>query len=317
MIIKEVDYIETNDKFLKAGLSAEKQMAYYLQREFKDDENVLILNGIRLESDGDSTQIDHLIMHRYGMVIVESKSVYGTVEINDHGEWHRAGSDIGMPSPIEQAKRQATFLKKYLGKSKLKPAQGVFESLFRDATYEDINVEVLIAISDTGIINRSKNTSDDKIYKADMITGKIKELIRYYKDNESPFNFDSKSAPMTLNAEDRKKIADFLVKSHNPATTKFLKVISRTPYTVKSPPPVSPPVITNVRCRQCGSGDVSILYAYTYYIKCNKCDSDSPIVKENCIKCGAPLVVRKSKNQFYKDCKTCGTSKLFFTNQTL
>ena len=58
MIIKEVDEVETNDKFLKAGLHAEKQMAYYLQREFKDDKKVLVLNGIRLESDGDSAQMD-------------------------------------------------------------------------------------------------------------------------------------------------------------------------------------------------------------------------------------------------------------------
>jgi hypothetical protein len=43
MIIKEVDEIETSDKFLKAGLSAEKQLAFYLQRAFRDDENVLVL----------------------------------------------------------------------------------------------------------------------------------------------------------------------------------------------------------------------------------------------------------------------------------
>jgi DNA-directed RNA polymerase subunit RPC12/RpoP len=307
LIIKEVDYIETNDKFLKAGLSAENQMAYYLQREFKDDENVLILNGIRLESDGDSTQIDHLIMHRYGMVIVESKSVYGTVEINDHGEWHRAGSDIGMPSPIEQAKRQATFLKKYLGKSKLKPAQGVFESLFRDATYEDINVEVLIAISDTGIINRSKNTSDDKIYKADMITGKIKELIRYYKDNESPFNFDSKSAPMTLNAEDRKKIAEYLTKNHTPLMFKSPRVVSFS----------HTPEIRKINCQACGSIDVIILYGkFGYYFECKKCHKTTSI-KEKCEKCGKQLKPHKDGNHFYIKCEDCGTSKLFFTNQTL
>lgn len=75
-------------------------MAFNLQREFKDDEDVLILNGIRLESNGDTAQIDHLIIHRYGMVIVESKSVYGTVEINAHREWHRTGSAIGICSPI-------------------------------------------------------------------------------------------------------------------------------------------------------------------------------------------------------------------------
>lgn len=304
MIIKKVDEIETNDKFLKAGLNAEKQMAFYLQREFKDNENVLVLNGIRLESNGDTAQIDHLIIHKYGMVIIESKSVYGTIEINEHNEWHRAGSAIGMRSPIEQAKMQATFLKKYLGKSKLKPSQGIIESLFHDATFENVHIDVLVAISDTGIIQRPKNTSDDNIYKADMITGKVKEIIDDYKSRDTLFSFDSNSVPMTLCADDRKEIAKYLVKSHTPLTVK----------NSKSKLPAHTPTIASIRCRNCGSEDVSILYGYTYYIKCNKCDKDTQIINENCPKCGQQLKVRKSKNQFYKDCKTCGTSNLFFTN---
>ena len=57
MIVKDVDSIITKDKFMNAGLNAEKRMAFYLQRAFKDDKDILILNGIRLESDGDSAQM--------------------------------------------------------------------------------------------------------------------------------------------------------------------------------------------------------------------------------------------------------------------
>jgi Nuclease-related domain len=259
------------------------------------------------------------------MVIVESKSVHGAVEINEHGEWHRVGSDIGMPSPIEQAKRQATFLKKYLGKSKLKPAQGIIESLFHDATDEEVHVDGLVAISDTGIIKRPKNTSDNSIFKADMITGKIRDIIKNYNNNDTLFSLDSKASPPTIDEDSRKKISEYLVKNHIPATTKFPRVTPPVPPVLQVPPtspsvivkatsPVPPAVITNIRCRECGSGDVSIRYGYTYYVKCNQCGKDSPILKENCPKCNQPLVVRKSKNQFYKDCKTCETSKLFFTN---
>jgi DNA-directed RNA polymerase subunit RPC12/RpoP len=212
-----------------------------------------------------------------------------------------------MPSPIEQAKRQANFLKKYLGKSNLKPAQNVIESLFRNATYEDINVDVLVAISDTGIISRPKNTSDDKIYKADMITGKIKELIRYYKDNDSLFNFDSKSAPMTIYAEDRKKIAEYLTKNHNPLMVKSQRVVSSS----------LTPAIRKFNCLACGNTDLIILYGkFGYYFECNKCHKTNSI-KEKCEKCGKQLKPHKDGNHFYIKCDDCGTSKLFFTNPTL
>jgi hypothetical protein len=62
VIIKEVDSITTTDKFSKAGFKAEEEMAHYLSRAFKDTKDILVLNGIRLESGNDSVQIDHLII---------------------------------------------------------------------------------------------------------------------------------------------------------------------------------------------------------------------------------------------------------------
>ncbi|MCB9867417.1 MAG: NERD domain-containing protein [Phycisphaerales bacterium] len=35
---------------------------------------------------GHAAQIDHLIIHRYGMAIVESKSISGRVQTTPHGE---------------------------------------------------------------------------------------------------------------------------------------------------------------------------------------------------------------------------------------
>ena len=40
MIRKEVDNIITTDKFSKAGLDAERQMAHYLKREFADNPKI-------------------------------------------------------------------------------------------------------------------------------------------------------------------------------------------------------------------------------------------------------------------------------------
>lgn len=116
MITKELDVLSTADKFAKAGRTAEEQMVYYLRRAFKDDKNIYVFNDLRLEQEQDAAQIDHLILHRYGATIVESKSVTTRIQVNEQGEWSRSfnGSLKGMPSPVLQAQRQAEFLRKYL-----------------------------------------------------------------------------------------------------------------------------------------------------------------------------------------------------------
>ena len=91
-------------------------MAFYLKREFTASPEVRVFNNIRLEKDNDAAQIDHLILYRHGVIIVESKSVTSEVRINAQGEWSRVwnGRPTGMPSPILQAQRQGDFLARYL-----------------------------------------------------------------------------------------------------------------------------------------------------------------------------------------------------------
>ena len=77
----------------RAGAAAERQMAHYLDRKFSQDPDAHVLHGLRLENreqpeqDGSPgvCQIDHLIVHRSGMFIIESKSV--TEEVASPTRW--------------------------------------------------------------------------------------------------------------------------------------------------------------------------------------------------------------------------------------
>lgn len=309
MIVKDVDSITTTDKFIKAGLSAEKTLAFYLSREFKDAKDVLVLNDLRLESDNDSTQIDHLIIHKYGMVIIESKSAVGTIKINDYGEWYRLEYNRGMASPLEQAKRQATFLKKYLDKSGLKPPRDAFKSLVRRITFDDVPVDVLVAISDTGIIDRPPTLQLDKIHKADMIAGKVKEIITSYQKLDSPFSLTLTPTPLRIKPESMDAIAQFLKAKHVPRQKHVRLQARQDKVTYTAPAPVKRKFI----CRKCGSDDLSILYSFSYYFKCKRCNENMPI-KEHCPSCGRQSKLRKDRNQFYIECKECNTSTPFFKN---
>ena len=77
----------------RAGVAAEKQMAHYLHREFGRDSEIHMVHGLRLidadqpEPDGNVgvCQIDHLVIHRWGMFIVESKSVTEEIRVRSDG----------------------------------------------------------------------------------------------------------------------------------------------------------------------------------------------------------------------------------------
>ncbi|MCX7180748.1 MAG: nuclease-related domain-containing protein [Proteobacteria bacterium] len=110
MIRKELDPFESDDKYARAGRAAEEQMAFYLKRFFERKPDIHILNGIRLEQDGDAAQMDHLILHPYGVLIVESKSVQGKIQIKDDGQWirwYREKQSKGMASPHSRSRAAA------------------------------------------------------------------------------------------------------------------------------------------------------------------------------------------------------------------
>lgn len=111
MILKEIDKKENLKTFQKYGYQAEKQMAFYLKRTFQNSNDVQVINDLRLAMNDDVAQIDHLIVHRYGFIIVESKSVTSKISINEHEEWtrHYPKYTRGMPSPVKQQDKQ-TFL---------------------------------------------------------------------------------------------------------------------------------------------------------------------------------------------------------------
>ena len=100
MILKEIDEKANLTKIQKYGHDAEKQMAFYLKRAFQNKSDVVVINDLRIQMDDDTAQMDHLIIHRFGFIVVESKSVTAKISINEHGEWSRyyRNSSKGMPS---------------------------------------------------------------------------------------------------------------------------------------------------------------------------------------------------------------------------
>ena len=170
MIIKEIDDKLQKDKFTISGIKAEKEMAFYLRRNFADADDVHIVNDLRFEHNGEIAQIDHLIIHEFGFIIIESRSVTTRVSINKANEWIRHfNGQKGMKSPINQAKLQLKLLQKFLDSKKedldIKNRLGSYSPLIK------FNFEVLVAISDDGIIERDSENNLPEGYHDRLRTG--------------------------------------------------------------------------------------------------------------------------------------------------
>ncbi|MCQ3812371.1 MAG: NERD domain-containing protein [Acidimicrobiia bacterium] len=331
----------------RAGADAEEQMAHYLHRGFRENEEVFVLHNLRLEDqeqqeqDGSPgvCQIDHLVVHRWGLFIVESKSVTEEVRVRSDGsggdEWTRVyqRKETGMPSPIRQAQRQSDFLRAFLqrhreellGKHSLglrtiaKITMGTDQRGFKNAP-----IQLMIAVSDKGRIKRIGGWKEPRdpfrvfVAKADLVPDKIsQELEAHRKGGGSDYGLWS------MEEGEPKGVAEFLAARHVDRTGAPTNRPKRTAPSQKHKRPRNKPAgaqrSQSAACKHCGSSDLTARWGkYGYHWNCAACDKNTAMPVE-CSACGAKkgrdsgVRVRKDKKTYFRDCEACGTSEPVWT----
>ena len=182
MIVKDKDNISEPSANEAKGAVAEKQMAFYLNRQFGESKDVFVFNDLRVERNGEVAQIDHLIVHLYGLVIIESKSVNGSITVNEHLEFER--KTTGIPSPIEQARRQGALLRLLLEDHKSELRGKIFG--LKQSGFKNCPINIFVAISDTGKIRRlGRKTKIPELMKADQVSGTVQQVIESHRKGGS------------------------------------------------------------------------------------------------------------------------------------
>ncbi|KAA5545395.1 NERD domain-containing protein [Roseiconus nitratireducens] len=339
MILNEKVGPVPSDRRLRAGYEAEKQMAFYLRRAFGELPDVFVFNDLRVVRGGEVAQIDHLVLHPFGFALVESKSVTGTIEVNEHQEFTRVygRTRMGMKSPVVQVKMQAKLLRSLLNDRKEELRRKVLLGMVQ-GQFGEQRFATFVAVSDGGEIKR-KGVAAPEVVKADQVAQRIENLIseihlvtgvrgflRYAATSDEAKQaamIENKVAPFTT--EELQAIREFLLRSHEP----FVQpppVVRET--RDASHPPLPPPALSNQRsaprsasgdasakrtsCRHCGQA-LEILYGrYGYYFKCQGCQRNERI-NLTC-PCGVRAKIRKRGPRFRWDCKACGNTSHFYTN---
>ncbi|BCE00208.1 nuclease-related domain-containing protein [Marinicellulosiphila megalodicopiae] len=181
MICKDKDPIDAQSARIKAGIAHEQSVAFYLRREFKNQSDILVFNDLTLSFDDEKCQIDHLIVYRYGFILIESKSITGDVRVNELGEWSRSFNRqfSGMASPIKQVELQQKLLKELLAAN----ASSILGRLIFNKFQMGFGGrcwDQLCAISSNAIINRDQASESvkNKMVKAEFIVDRCKEIMK-------------------------------------------------------------------------------------------------------------------------------------------
>ncbi len=114
-------------KDLKIGLKGEAEAAYYINAHYADDPNFAVLHDLRIVVDGEVAQIDHLLLGRVCVYLLETKNFKGDIAINGYGEFsvsYANGNKYEIPSPLEQSRRHEKVLLKLLRRLNIPSANG-------------------------------------------------------------------------------------------------------------------------------------------------------------------------------------------------
>lgn len=318
VILKEKDAVFSQDVKVDAGNNHEKDVAYYLRREFADTPDILVLNDIRVEHADENAQIDHLVLHPKGFLIIESKSVCGELKVNAAGEWSRSykGQWMGMPSPIRQAEIQSALLRDWLNANR----ENFFDKLpviGKTLGITGFDWQVLCAVSSNAILHRESMPKgvSEQVIKAEFIAVKVKEITA---------GTGILSALITSRPLYSQKALDQLARfildqQSSPAPKPALPATAQAPW---QPPSQQPTVrqampSAQLSCRKCGKSDqlTGLWGKFGYYVKCGHCQGNTPM-KRNCPGCGsANTRLSKQGEKFSLTCEDCSKSILLFGNQ--
>jgi len=160
--------IEQEIKFMRAGISGERDTAYEIDFYLGGSANWAVIHDLRLElDDGRVAQIDHLLVNRLLEAwVVESKRFGEGLAINEHGECAAffGGKPYGVPSPFEQNRKHCAVLEAFF-KSANSPVPTRLGFALRPV------VRSLVAVSKNARISRPavKLPDLDLIVKADQL----------------------------------------------------------------------------------------------------------------------------------------------------
>lgn len=201
--------IDKEISIVKAGIIGEENILFELKNSGMD---LVVLHDICLvDQDGNSAQIDFLVITPYVRVFIECKNLFGDIEINNKGEFIRTIEysskkyKEGIYSPITQNERHLLVFKNCITKNKNIVLRVGIEKMF-----DHWNRSLVVLANPKTLLNDKYAPKDinSKVIRADQLIKTLKTLTSSDKSSKKEMLDDGNNI-LSMNHEDRK---DYLEK---------------------------------------------------------------------------------------------------------
>jgi len=206
--------IEREIKSLYSGSSDRETADYFLNIEFKQSKNWILIHDLRLEHNGEVAQIDHLLIGRaMDVYIIDSKNFTYDVSISEKGDfsYYYNVSPYPISSPIESNKRIINQLDNFLIESELLPRR---LGMTLKPAYKNI-----VLVSPSSILTKPVKGHYD--CSAVMSTEKLAERFTDEKSSEDKLD-DLISLAKVVSQDSLLRFAEKIVLHHKPVVTDYV-----------------------------------------------------------------------------------------------
>jgi hypothetical protein len=309
--LKDMEYKLAKAASTKAGQRQEKDVAFYLRRAFKDHEEVFVINDFKFTHNDETAQIDHLIIYRFGFLLIESKSITGNVRVNKQEEWSRSyrGKWQGMPSPIKQAELQQKLLKELLHEHR---SELVGKLLGIQQTLDKRCWHHLCAVSSNAIVERENmpNSVSKKLIKSEFLVDALMRVMDLKSEVLRTLSWlDSRPA---FSDCELTYIKDFLLSQCKNKTKQLSKNIPLVKsydaeHQLTKEKSEHERCSSTLVCKNCKEATLltPMHGRYGYFVKCKVCEINTPL-KKPCKSCNSKQTkVNKRKDTYILKCSDC------------
>ena len=199
MVLKELDPFVGRTPEEIAARIVQDRMAYHLRRIFGKSTEVDVLNYLRIGSGNTVALVDHLLLHPFGLLVLERENIAEPVRILDDGQWLRVrgGQPVEMRSPITRAYLRALSLKAFLDKN-----------VRQRGFFDGVELDVLVAVPDTSNIQWPTMGPLAEVCNTEQVHERVMQRIAQCKRVAT--------APGVLTGSERRRLAEFLRTLHRP-----------------------------------------------------------------------------------------------------
>ena len=219
MELKRPEVNERPGSMYKSMQHASWDVLSSLSRLVRLEGGFLILSDLFLRHDESEAWLDHLLIHRYGITVIESRTLCLPCTRTFEGRWLQRREDElrEVPSPVERVRQNARLVVALL--------QDQQEPLLAEAKGDlvgELSIDVYVSIALQGDLLTEDVGFSSLIVNVQELGGLVnaKHTERYFAERGG-WGRGRYPLPPTLDADERLELGEVLLRLHQPGVDKY------------------------------------------------------------------------------------------------